>query len=69
MAWMVWNKVLGSGTQATVDLRIPLIWFTSVAAAGAVAAALLALGRLVQLVLGRNETPARPGVPGAPDGP
>ena len=36
MAWMVWVKVLGSGTQATSDLRLPLVWFTSVAAAGAV---------------------------------
>lgn len=66
MAWMVWNKVLGSGTQATVDLRIPLIWFTSVAAAGAVAAALLALGRLVQVLRGHDATP---GARGAPDGP
>ena len=42
MAWMVWVKVLGSGTQATSDLRLPLVWFTSVAAAGAVAAVVLA---------------------------
>ena len=50
MAWMVWQKVLGAGTQATMDLRIPLIWFTSVAATGAAAAAVLALVRLLRLL-------------------
>lgn len=50
MAWMVWAKVLASGTQATSDLRLPLVWFTSIAAAGAVAAALLALARLIGLL-------------------
>ena len=50
MAWMVWSKVLASGTQATTDLRLPLVWFTSIAAAGAVAAVLLATLRLVELV-------------------
>jgi TRAP-type transport system small permease protein len=70
MAWMVWEKVLGAGTQATMDLRIPLIWFTSVAATGAVAAALLAFGRLVQLLRGRGEqSGARRGDDGAADGP
>jgi len=54
MAWMVWSKVLASGTQATSDLRLPLVWFTSVAAAGAVAAALLALARLVELARGKD---------------
>ena len=46
MAWMVWVKVLGSGTQATSDLRLPLVWFTSIAAAGAVAAVVFAAVRL-----------------------
>ncbi len=46
MAWMVWAKVLASGTQATTDLRLPIVWFTTIAAAGAVAAVLLALVRL-----------------------
>ena len=46
MAWMVWAKVLTSGTQATTDLRLPLVWFTGVAAAGGVAAVALALLRL-----------------------
>ncbi len=46
MAWMVWSKVLASGTQATTDLRLPIVWFTSIAAAGGVAAVVLALVRL-----------------------
>ncbi len=46
MAWMVWAKVLGTGTQATSDLRLPLVWFTSIAAAGAVAAVVFAAVRL-----------------------
>jgi TRAP-type C4-dicarboxylate transport system permease small subunit len=54
MAWMVFTKVLGSGTQATMDLRIPLLWFTSVAALGAVAGAALALARVVELARGRD---------------
>ena len=70
MAWMVWEKVLGSGTQATTDLRIPLIWFRAVAATGGVAAALLALWRLVELLRGRDAEPPRriPG-DGKVDGP
>ncbi len=47
MAWMVWAKVLASGTQATTDLRVPIIWFTALAAAGTVAAVLLALLRMM----------------------
>ena len=58
MAWMVCTKVLGSGTQATMDLRIPLWWFTSVAAVGAVAGAVLALARLAQLATGRASSAA-----------
>lgn len=54
-AWMVWTKVLQSGTQATTDLRLPLVWFTSLAAAGAVAAALLAAARVVELLRGRGD--------------
>lgn len=46
MAWMVWVKVLGGGTQATSDLRLPLVWFTSIAAAGAVAAVVFAAVRV-----------------------
>ena len=54
MAWMVWVKVLGSGTQATSDLRLPIVWFTSIAAAGGVAAVLLAAARLWLDVGGRR---------------
>jgi TRAP-type C4-dicarboxylate transport system permease small subunit len=55
MAWMVWSKVLASGTQSTTDLRLPLVWFTSIAAAGGVAAALLALARVVKLARGKAD--------------
>lgn len=61
MAWMVWVKVLGSGTQATSDLRLPLVWFTSVAAAGAVAAVGLAVLRLWLDLRGRATLQDRPG--------
>lgn len=54
MAWMVFSKVLASGTQATTDLRLPLMWFTTIAACGAVAAALLALARVVELIRGHD---------------
>lgn len=54
MAWMVFSKVLASGTQATTDLRLPLVWFTSIAACGAVAAALLALARVLELIRGHD---------------
>jgi TRAP-type C4-dicarboxylate transport system permease small subunit len=52
MAWMVLSKVLASGTQATTDLRLPLMWFTGFAAIGAIAAAALALVRLLELARG-----------------
>jgi TRAP-type transport system small permease protein len=54
MAWMVFAKVLASGTQATTDLRLPLVWFSSIAACGAAAAALLALARVLELLRGRD---------------
>jgi TRAP-type C4-dicarboxylate transport system permease small subunit len=60
MAWMVWEKVLGSGTQATMDLRLPLIGFTSVGATGAVAAALLAAWRLLELLRAPEAAPPQP---------
>ena len=70
MAWMVWSKVLQSGTQATTDLRLPLVWFTSIAAAGAVAAVVLAALRLLELLRDREGEAAggAPG-PGSGDGP
>ena len=49
LAWMVWVKLGGAGTQATSDLRLPLVWFYAVSAAGVTAAALLAALRLVSL--------------------
>ena len=49
LAWMVWVKLGGAGTQATSDLRLPLVWFYAVSAAGVTAAALLATLRLVSL--------------------
>ena len=68
MAWMVFSKVLASGTQATTDLRIPLMWFTAVAACGAAAGAWLALARLWTLVRGDDEADTG-GEYGATDGP
>lgn len=70
MAWMVWAKVLASGTQATTDLRLPLTMFTTIAAAGATAAALLAAVRLVELARGRESlTQAVDDNTGVGDGP
>ena len=54
LAWMVWVKVAGTGTQGTMDMRIPLVWFYATAALGAVAAAALATVRLVALARGRG---------------
>lgn len=54
MAWMVFAKVLASGTQATTDLRLPLVWFTSIAACGAVAGAVLGLARVAELIQGKD---------------
>lgn len=54
MAWMVFSKVLASGTQATSDLRLPLMWFTGIAACGAVAGAVLALARVIELIRGHD---------------
>ncbi|MEO7151986.1 MAG: TRAP transporter small permease subunit [Burkholderiaceae bacterium] len=59
MAWMVWVKVASTGTQTTMDLRIPLVGFYALAACGALAAALLAARRVWDLWHGR-ETPAEP---------
>ena len=49
LAWMVWKKVASTGTQATLDLRLPMTHFYAVAALGASVAVLLALWRLVEL--------------------
>lgn len=49
MAWMIWVMVANMGTEATSDLRIPLLYFYAVAALGAVAAAILAAKRILRL--------------------
>jgi len=54
LAWMVWIKVGGTGSQGTMDLRLPLKWFYSAAAVGATVAAVLALARLGLLPFGRE---------------
>lgn len=56
MAWMVWQKVLSTGTQGTNDLRLPLVWPYTLAAIGATVAALLCLVRLLMLAAGRAPT-------------
>ena len=53
-AWMVGGKVLSAGTQVTTDLRLPIVWFTGVAAAGAFAAAGLAVVRFLLDASGRR---------------
>ncbi|MBC7917813.1 MAG: TRAP transporter small permease [Rhodoferax sp.] len=52
LAWMVWSKLGSTGTQTTSDLRLPLIWFYAVSAAGVTATAVLAAVRLLQLIRG-----------------
>ena len=52
MAWMIWDMVVNMGTEATSDLRVPLRYFYSVAALGAVAAAVLAAKRMMMLYAG-----------------
>ncbi|MEZ5665205.1 MAG: TRAP transporter small permease [Burkholderiaceae bacterium] len=69
LAWMVWIKVGGTGSQGTMDLRLPLRWFYSVAAVGATVAAVLALWRLVNMVRGRSDDEERRNDGEAPDGP
>jgi TRAP-type C4-dicarboxylate transport system permease small subunit len=54
LAWMIWIKVGNTGTQATSDLRLPMMWFYAVAAAGAVVAALLAALRAVEVARGHD---------------
>lgn len=56
LAWMVWTKLGGTGTQTTSDLRLPLVWFYAVSAAGVTAAAGLAAARLFVLWRGGTIT-------------
>jgi len=53
MAWMIWVMVGNMGTESTSDLRIPLRYFYSIAALGAVAAAILAGKRILRLFADR----------------
>lgn len=55
LAWMVWVKVSGTGTQGTMDLRLPLWVFYAVASVGATVAAALAIVRVVFLWRGGDE--------------
>lgn len=57
MAWMVWGKLGGTGTQTTSDLRLPLVWFYAVSAAGVTAAAVLAAARLAAVWRGVSTEP------------
>ena len=70
LAWMVWVKVAGTGNQGTMDLRLPLQWFYSVAALGASVAGALALVRFVHLWHGRaaSPEPMEDDLPGAAHG-
>lgn len=59
LAWMIWVKVGSTGTQATSDLRLPLVWFYPLGALGATVAALLGALRAIELVRGKGpESPA-----------
>ena len=53
MAWMIFSMVGNMGTEATSDLRIPLYYFYTIAAVGAVAAAVLAAKRMLMLYADR----------------
>lgn len=55
LAWMVWVKVAGTGTQGTMDLRMPLWVFYAVASVGTTVAVLLALVRIVFLWRGQDD--------------
>ena len=54
MAWMIWVMVGNMGSEATSDLRLPLRYFYSIAAVGAVAAAILAAKRVLRLYADRD---------------
>jgi TRAP-type C4-dicarboxylate transport system permease small subunit len=54
MAWMIFSMVGNMGSEATSDLRIPLRYFYTIAALGAVAAALLAAKRILMLYAERG---------------
>ncbi len=49
MAWMIFVIVANMGSEVTSDLRLQLRYFYAIAALGAVAAALLAVKRIMEL--------------------
>lgn len=53
-AWMVWQKVVDSGGQATADMRLPVAAFYALAACGITAAAVLAAARVGYIITGRS---------------
>ena len=55
LAWMVWVKVGGTGTQGTMDLRLPLWVFYAIASVGITVAVLLATVRIVFLWRGQED--------------
>lgn len=55
MAWMIWVKVASTGTQATSDLRLPLVYFYAVSAVGASVAVILAAKRIWELFRGQPD--------------
>ena len=65
LAWMVWVKVAGTGTQGTMDLRLPLWVFYAIASVGTSVAVLLAAVRILLLWRGDEEAlrpePLEPG--------
>jgi TRAP-type C4-dicarboxylate transport system permease small subunit len=63
MGWMIWVKVASTGTQATSDMRIPLVPFYVVSAVGATLAVALAAARVVEFLRGTalESDPSEPG--------
>jgi TRAP-type C4-dicarboxylate transport system permease small subunit len=59
MAWMIFFIVANMGSEVTSDLRLPLRYFYTIAAIGAVAAAILAVKRI--MVLFAQRTPGGAG--------
>jgi len=54
MAWMIFVIVANMGSEVTSDLRLPLRYFYTIAAFGAVAAAILAGKRILSLIAERD---------------
>lgn len=60
LAWMIWIKVGGTGSQVTSDLRLPIVWFYVASALGAVVASVLAVMRVIELILGQDNAEELP---------